>query len=77
MRHSEFWESMDSAFGAAYSRSLAADLVIGALGSRTAADALAAGVAPRLVWDAVCDAMELDDSVRWRHREPPKRRRRG
>ncbi|MDR2378160.1 MAG: DUF3046 domain-containing protein [Bifidobacteriaceae bacterium] len=77
MRHSEFWESMDHAFGPAYAKSLASDLVIGALGSRTAAQALAEGHAPREVWDALCDAMEVDDAVRWRRRDarPPKRLR--
>jgi hypothetical protein len=66
---------MDHAFGPVYARSLASDLVIGALGSRTAAEALAAGTAPRRVWEALCDAMEVDDSLRWRHREgrqPPR-----
>jgi hypothetical protein len=68
---------MDQAFGAAYAKSLAADLVVGALGSRTAAEALAAGVAPRQVWDALCDAMEVDDAVRWRYRDAPRKQRRG
>jgi hypothetical protein len=72
MRHSEFWESMDHAFGPAYAKSLASDLVIGALGSRSAAEALDAGVDPRQVWDALCDAMEVDESVRWHYRAPRK-----
>jgi hypothetical protein len=63
---------MDHAFGAAYAKSLAADLVIGALGSRTAAEALDHGMAPREVWEAVCDAMDLDNAVRWHHREERK-----
>jgi hypothetical protein len=79
VRHSEFWESMDHAFGAAYAKSLAADLVMGALGSRSAAEALDAGLPPRQVWDALCDAMEVSDSVRWHYRDAPRpagRRRR-
>jgi hypothetical protein len=67
---------MEQAFGAGYAKSLAADLVVGALGSRTADEALAAGVSPRQVWDALCDAMEVDDAVRWRYRDAPKPKRR-
>jgi hypothetical protein len=68
---------MDHAFGPAYAKSLASDLVIGTLGSRSAAEALAAGTDPRRVWDALCDAMEVDESVRWRYRDArkPKPRR--
>ena len=67
---------MDQAFGLVYAKSLAADLVIGALGSRTADEALAAGVPPRQVWDAVCGAMELPEATRWAYREPAKKRAR-
>lgn len=76
MRLSEFWLVMDAAFGPARSRALADDLVLSALGGRTPSAALAAGVPVRSVWDAVCDAMDLDDDARWRHREEPRRRRR-
>jgi hypothetical protein len=55
---------MDDEFGAAYARTLAGDQVIAALGSRTAVQALDAGVPPRDVWVAVCDAMQV----------PPERR---
>ena len=64
MRLSDFWRLMDEEFGPAYSRVLAADLVLGALGGRTAADALRAGVEPKAVWLAVCDIQEV----------PPERR---
>jgi hypothetical protein len=57
-------------------KSLAADLVVGALGSRSAAEALDAGVLPRAVWDALCDAMEVSDAVRWHFRDAPAGRRR-
>jgi hypothetical protein len=77
VRLSEFWESMDHVFGRAYARSLAADLVIGPLGSRTADEALAAGVPPRAVWDALCDAMDVAEDARWRRRDMPPRGRRG
>lgn len=76
MRQSEFREVMEAAFGAARARALADDLVLAALGGRSPSEALASGVPVRAVWDAVCDAMDLDDDARWRHREEPKGRRR-
>jgi len=66
---------MDRAFGPDYAKSLASDLVIGALGSRSAQQALDDGVPPRQVWEAVCDTMELDGKTRWSHLEPVKYRR--
>jgi hypothetical protein len=66
---------MDLVFGTAYARSLAADLVIGALGGRTASEALDAGLPPREVWDALCDAMEVTDDQRWAYRTAKPRRR--
>ncbi|MFH5822539.1 DUF3046 domain-containing protein [Georgenia sp. AZ-5] len=75
MKHSEFWQVVEETFGAGYGRSLAEDLVLAGAGGRTAAQALADGVPPREVWDAMCDEMELDDATRWRHRRDPKERR--
>jgi hypothetical protein len=66
---------MDEVFGPEYAKSLAQDLVMGALGERTANEALAAGVDPREVWEALCTAMDVPESARWAHRQPkPKRR---
>ena len=59
MRHTEFWERMDAALGPAYSRAWAEQFVIGELGSRTAQEALAAGVPPKQVWAAVWRVLEL------------------
>lgn len=39
--------------------SLMADLVLGALGGRTADEALSAGVAADAVWSALCDAADV------------------
>jgi hypothetical protein len=75
VRHSEFWQAMDEVFGADYARSLAADLTMGALGGRTALEALDAGIAPRQVWQSLCDAMEVPDQRRWAHRDPKRRPR--
>lgn len=74
MKHSEFWAAMEAAFGARAS-SVAADLVLGTLEHRTGEQALAHGESPRDVWDAICDAQQLPDELRWHHRrQPPKRR---
>lgn len=69
MRASEFWLDMEAAFGPARARTLAEDLVLTALGGRTPTQALAAGVPARQVWDAVCEAMDLGEDARWRHRD--------
>jgi ribulose 1,5-bisphosphate carboxylase large subunit-like protein len=66
---------MDQVFGPVYAKSLAHDLVIGALGGLTSAGALAEGVAPRTVWHALCDAMEVEESARWVYRDAPRGRR--
>ncbi|WP_152192133.1 DUF3046 domain-containing protein [Georgenia satyanarayanai] len=68
MKHSEFRQALEETFGSAYGRTLAAELVLVPLGNRTADAALAAGVAPQEVWDAVCEEMDLGERVRWRHR---------
>jgi hypothetical protein len=64
MRHTEFWARMEDALGESYARSWADLYVIGELGSRTASEALAAGVPPKEVWAAVWRALELPDNKR-------------
>ena len=59
MRLSDFWRLMDDEFGAAYARSLARDHVLGALGNRTALEALESGVKPRETWLALCADMDV------------------
>jgi hypothetical protein len=56
MRLSEFWFAMGEEFGADHAKVLAHDLVLGALGERTPDEAIAAGVAAKDVWLAVCAA---------------------
>lgn len=51
--------AMGDEFGDAYGRVLAHDLVLSALGGRTADQALAAGVPPRQVWLALCDVQDV------------------
>ncbi|BDV30258.1 DUF3046 domain-containing protein [Microbacterium terricola] len=53
MRRSEFERAVDDEFGS-QAGVLLADLVLGPLGGMTAAEAIAAGVPPREVWQALC-----------------------
>ena len=64
MRHTEFWERMELALGSGYMRSWADSFVMSDLGTRTAQEALDAGVSPKEVWRAVWKALELPDSER-------------
>ena len=56
---------MEEALGSSgYARYWAHQQVIGALGSRTVDEALAAGEDPKHVWRAVCETLELPPSAR-------------
>ena len=59
MRLTEFWERMETRFGAAYADSVARDQVIGELGNRTARQALADGEDVREVWLAICEHFDV------------------
>lgn len=59
MRMSDFWRLMDDEFGAAYARSLARDHVLGALGNRTALEAIESGIKAREAWLALCIDMDV------------------
>ena len=74
MTRSEFSRAIAVEFGEAYGRSLVRDLVLTPLGERTAEQALAAGVAPREIWLALCQAMDVPRE-RWHGagRPEPKR----
>jgi hypothetical protein len=64
VRHSEFRELVDDVFGP-LGRTVVSDQVIGALDDRTAQQALDAGEDPATVWRALCDAMQVPQSLRW------------
>ncbi|GAA1740246.1 DUF3046 domain-containing protein [Microcella frigidaquae] len=74
MTRSEFLRAIDDEFGEAYGRSLVRDLVLGALGDRTAEEALAQGLAPREVWLALCAVMDVPRE-RWYGAGRPEPRR--
>jgi len=58
MRLREFRRAVADEFGDR-APSLMADLVLGALGGRSAQEALAAGVPAAAVWAALCEATEV------------------
>jgi hypothetical protein len=65
VRLSEFWLAVSDEFGPTYGRVLAHDLVLGALGDRTAQQALAAGLPAREVWLALCEAQDVPQNRRY------------
>ena len=64
MRHTEFWSRMTDALGASYAQAWASQQVIGALGGRTAQEALDAGIPPKDVWREVWQVLDLPPSQR-------------
>ena len=68
MRHTEFWDCIDSAFPEGLGRSLAEDLVLPDFGNLTAVQALEAHVEPQAVWSAICREMDLPPKFEYLHR---------
>ncbi|MGE3287164.1 MAG: DUF3046 domain-containing protein [Pseudonocardia sp.] len=64
MRLTEFRTLMEDEFGPVRAASLARDHVFSGLGGRTVEDALEAGIDPRVVWRAVCEAYDVPRSRR-------------
>nr|WP_239459015.1 DUF3046 domain-containing protein [Bifidobacterium ruminantium] len=69
----EFWQLLEEVLGRSYGRALAHDQVLDRLEGMTAIEALAAGEEPRVVWNVLCDQMNIPDSRRWGkdHNAPP------
>ena len=59
MRHTVFRRWMAAEFGAVRAEMLAQDHVFSSLDGRTVDEALEAGMSPKEVWTAVCDAFEV------------------
>jgi hypothetical protein len=74
VRLSEFQLAIADEFGEGYGRVLTRDLVLEEVGSRTADDAIKAGVSVREVWTALCRAMDVPPERRYGvgQREPKK-----
>ena len=64
MRLTVFWQKMRGQFGDTYAASVAKDHVLTDLGGRTVDQALAAGVEPKEIWRAVCEAFEIPEGSR-------------
>lgn len=64
VRLQEFWSRMAEQFGSMRAESIARDHVFAALGGRTAADAIDAGLPVRRVWLAVCEEFDVPARVR-------------
>ena len=64
MKLSEFQIAVDAEFGAGYGGVVVNDLVLASLGGRTARESLAAGVRPREVWLALCEATDVPEERR-------------
>jgi hypothetical protein len=75
VRLSEFWLAVSDEFGPEYGRVLTSDLVLGEIGGLTAQQGIAKGVAPREIWLALCEAMDVPANRRYGvgQREPKKR----
>ena len=73
MREREFWELLEEVFGRSYGRSLSRDQQLTSLDGLTVVEALAVGIEPRVVWNVLCDQMDVPDSRRWGsdHNAPP------
>ena len=59
MRLQEFWSRLETQFGSMRAQSVARDHVFAALGSRTAVDAIEAGLPVRRVWQAICEEYDV------------------
>lgn len=64
MRLTEFNDLVHEEFGLARGDAILADHVVAALGGRTGAGAIEAGVEPRTVWRALCAEFDVPRS-RW------------
>ena len=67
MREREFWELLEEVFGRTYGRSLSRVQRMPKQANITLVEALGAGEEPRVVWNVLCDQMEVPDSKRWGH----------
>lgn len=74
MRLSQFNHLTTDEFGQAYAQVIIRDLVLGALGDRTAEAALADGQDPKDVWLALCEANNVPKE-RWAGKPQPKKQK--
>ena len=75
MRHSEFEQAFENAFGQFQGPALQRHLALTEFGARTAFQAVAEGEDRQKVWLAVCDAMDLGEDWWYPHRRDTATRR--
>jgi hypothetical protein len=63
MRRSDFWERLNAVLGDTYAASWSHDVVLPALG-KSVQQAFDAGTETRIVWDAVCEVVEVPTFLR-------------
>ena len=73
MRLSEFTVLAEAVLGRRRAASVVHDLVLDALGDRTAAAAIEDGVDPGTAWVALCDALDVPQRQRWAALDQPRR----
>lgn len=73
MTEREFWQLVNEIFGRTLGSSIVHDLKLSALRNMSALEALRSGIEPRVVWNILCDHMDVDDAHRWGkdHTAPP------
>jgi hypothetical protein len=73
MREREFWQLLEEVFGRSYGRALPHDQQLTDLNGMSVVEALDSGVEPRVVWNVLCNQMQVPDSKRWDkdHNAPP------
>jgi hypothetical protein len=59
MTRSEFLRALAEEFGDVMAATVSRDVVLGVLGNLTANEALDSGVEPKVVWQALCEAMDV------------------
>jgi hypothetical protein len=78
VRYREFDQLVEEVLGRAQGRIQVTTLHLAALGDRTAAQALADGDEPAVIWHALADELDIDDEHRWgvdlSRPAPPRRR---
>lgn len=72
MKHSEFADVVARTFPGAQGDALLQDLVLPELDSQTALQALAAGLEPQIVWNAIVKEMDLPPRYEYLHRIDPR-----
>jgi hypothetical protein len=64
MTRSEFLRALGDEFGDVMAHSVSRHVVLGPLGNLTATEALDAGLEPKVVWAALCEAMDVPPNRR-------------